>query len=63
MRALTLLAIGIGIGILIAPDKGSKTRQKLADAMNDLNNKMKKKVSTITHEDEWINQESPTYSG
>lgn len=43
----TLVGIGIGmvIGTLIAPDKGSKTRQELSqkskDYLNDLNKEMK----------------------
>ena len=35
------MAIGIGIGILLAPDKGSETRKKVADAANDLFDKFK----------------------
>ena len=46
-NALALLvgaAIGIGIGILFAPDKGSETRKKIKDGLDDLkidvNNKL-----------------------
>ncbi len=35
-RLLTLLAIGIAIGVLIAPEKGSVTRQKISDFIDDL---------------------------
>jgi len=35
---LTLLG-GIVIGILVAPDKGSKTRQKLLDGFDDYKDK------------------------
>lgn len=38
---LTGIAVGIGIGILLAPDKGSKTRKKLADTAGDLFDKLK----------------------
>jgi len=38
---LTGMAIGIGIGILLAPDKGSETRKKVADAAADLFDKFK----------------------
>lgn len=32
----TILLIGIVIGILIAPEKGSVTRQKISDLIDDL---------------------------
>lgn len=35
------IALGVGIGILIAPDKGSKTRKKLADTTADLFDRLK----------------------
>jgi gas vesicle protein len=33
---LYVLLMGVGIGILIAPDKGSNTRKKIMKAMDDL---------------------------
>jgi gas vesicle protein len=35
-KFLTGVLAGVAIGLMIAPDKGSKTRQKITDAFNDL---------------------------
>ena len=35
-RMLTYLLAGIAIGILLAPDKGSTTRKRIADSFADL---------------------------
>ena len=35
-KFLTGVLAGIAIGVLMAPDKGSRTRQKITDALNDL---------------------------
>lgn len=40
--ALALLATGVTIGILIAPDKGQKTRQKIGDKLDDVKDSWKK---------------------
>jgi gas vesicle protein len=37
--------VGIGLGILFAPDKGSKTREKIKDGLDDLKDQTKEKFS------------------
>jgi gas vesicle protein len=41
-------AIGVGFGILYAPDKGSKTREKLKDNFEDLSDEVKSKINSVS---------------
>lgn len=43
-------AIGVGLGILFAPDKGSKTREKLKDNFDDLKDQAKSKFNSLEEE-------------
>ncbi len=43
-------AIGVGIGILFAPDKGSKTREKIKDSLDDLKDQAKSKFGSFEEE-------------
>jgi gas vesicle protein len=43
-------AIGVGIGILFAPDKGSKTREKIKNGFDDLKDDVKSKFNSAEEE-------------
>lgn len=43
-------AIGVGLGILFAPDKGSKTREKLKDNFDDLSDEIKSKFNSVAED-------------
>ncbi len=40
-------AIGVGLGLLFAPQKGSETRQKLAEEGGKLSEDLKQKLSDL----------------
>ena len=45
---LTGVAIGAGIGILYAPNKGSKTRGKLKDGFDGVKNDLQNKLDSVS---------------
>ena len=50
LALLTGVAIGAGIGILFAPDKGSTTRGKIKDGFEDVKNELKNKLDYSSSE-------------
>jgi gas vesicle protein len=50
LAILTGAAIGAGMGILFAPDKGSKTREKMKDGFEDVKNELTDKLDNTSVE-------------
>ena len=41
-------AIGVGLGILFAPDKGKNTREKIKDSVSEKAEKLKEQIDRLT---------------
>lgn len=47
-KTFWLLAAGVAIGLLLAPDKGSKTWKKITGRLNDVKDKARRSVDDLT---------------
>ncbi|MDO4781595.1 MAG: YtxH domain-containing protein [Capnocytophaga felis] len=50
LALVTGVAIGAGVGILFAPNKGEDTRQKIKDSVDSKTSKLKKKMDKLARE-------------
>jgi gas vesicle protein len=50
LALLTGALIGAGIGILYAPDKGTKTREKIKDGFQDAKDDLKQKLDEVSEQ-------------
>ena len=50
LAVLSGAVIGAGIGILFAPDKGTRTREKIKDGFDDAKNDLKHKFENVSQE-------------
>lgn len=50
LALVTGVAVGVGAGILFAPDKGKNTRKKIKDSVDQSASKLKKKLDVLTKE-------------
>jgi gas vesicle protein len=61
-KLLVGFTAGVIVGILFAPDKGSATRQKLADTGNDLKNKFNDFIDGLSGDIDDLKQEAEGFA-
>jgi gas vesicle protein len=50
LALLTGAVVGVGIGILFAPDKGTITREKIKDSFQDAKDDLKQKLDEVSEQ-------------
>ncbi|MDI1317549.1 YtxH domain-containing protein [Flavobacterium sp.] len=50
LAVLAGAAVGVGIGVLFAPDKGSRTREKIKDGFDDVKDQAKSRLNIFENE-------------
>lgn len=50
LAALAGIAIGLGAGVLLAPDEGKKTRKKIQKTFNETSDELKSRIKELTSE-------------
>lgn len=61
-KLLTGLAVGVLVGILFAPDKGSETRKKMVDAGNDLKDKFNDFIDHLSNKADDLAEEADDFA-
>jgi gas vesicle protein len=57
-KVLTGLLVGVAVGLLIAPAKGSETRKKLSKSVNDLSDYIQDTIDSARDEaNAWADEE------
>lgn len=50
LAALAGIAIGVGAGVLLAPDEGKKTRKKIKKSFDEKTSELKNQINNLTEE-------------
>ncbi|MFK8269545.1 YtxH domain-containing protein [Capnocytophaga stomatis] len=60
LALVTGVAIGAGVGILFAPDKGKNTRRKIKDSVDETTSRLKYKIDALSQE---VREKSSEFKG
>ncbi|MDO4228933.1 MAG: YtxH domain-containing protein [Capnocytophaga sp.] len=60
LALVTGVAVGVGAGILFAPDKGKNTRKKIKDSVDETTSKLRRRIDTLSQE---VREKSSEFKG